>query len=309
MKQLCIGLLIIFITAMFVSGQTETAPKEEKKSEEKVSAPAKTPAAETTTEKKVEEKKEEAPVAETTTEKKVEEKKEETPADDAKAVKDSSVSEQTDSEVKEEAKTVEESAQSSEAVDTTVGALTIVTVPESAVVIFDGAVKGKTPVAISDIVPGKHTILLKKKGHFAKKATVNVIGGSENELTFELAKPVHLSISSEPAGAAVKMNKKEVGTTPFMDGKLKPGMYDVTITLSGYKEEQHTVTLGSGERDSMHVTLMPLSAPPEDTSAVIEEKEDKKDKSRLASILDKVALGVFLGFSLIILLIELTQDK
>lgn len=185
--------------------------------------------------------------------------------------------------------------------------LTIITVPDSAVVIFDDAVKGKSPVTIENIPPGKHIIILKKKGHFVKKATVNVKAGIENELKFELVKPVKLSINSDPSGASILINTKEAGKTPYFDSKLKPGTYDILLTMEGYKKEQHTVTLGSGERDSMFVTLMPVSRVPEDTASVKEEKAAKKEKSRISSILDKVALGVFIGFSLIILLIELTQ--
>ncbi len=196
-----------------------------------------------------------------------------------------------------------------EAESSETGTLTIITVPDSAVVVFDDDVKGKSPIVLNDIIPGKHTIILKKKGYFVKKATVNVTAGSDSELTFELVKPVHLSISSEPAGATVSLNKKQVGKTPFVDGTLKPGTYDVSITLAEYKREQHAVTLESGEKDSMHVTLMPLTKETEDTTAVIEERKEKKEKSKLASILDKVALGLFVGFSIIILVIELTQDK
>jgi len=194
-----------------------------------------------------------------------------------------------------------------EAESPTTGALTVTTVPESAYVIFDDAAKGKSPVTITDIPPGKHTIVLKKKGHFAKKATVNVKAGSENELSFELVKPVKLSINSDPAGASVLINKKDAGKTPYSDSTLKPGTYDIFLTMEGYKKEQHTVTLGSGERDSMFVTLMPVSKVTEEKEPVNEEKVAKKEKSKVSSILDKVALGVFISFSLIILLIELTQ--
>lgn len=199
------------------------------------------------------------------------------------------------------------------------GTLNIITVPDSAFVIFDEEVKGKSPISIENIPPGKHIIILKKKGHFAKKAKVNVKAGSENDLRFELVKPVKLSVSSEPSGASVLINTKEVGKTPYSDSKLKPGTYDIILTLEGYKKEQHTVSLGSGERDSMYVTLVSISEVPEDTaskkkekvsedtSSTKEEKADEKEKSKLSSILDKVALGVFVCFTVIILLIELTQ--
>lgn len=314
MKQLCAGLLIALVFVIGVNSQTEKAQEEEKKKVEEVKAPEKSTDAQSAPETKPEEvkkeevkkpaEKESAPgdtgTAESAPEEKVAEektevKKEEPVKDTAQADKaaESAVAEK-DSAVAEEKGT---------------GSLTIITTPDSAIVVFDDKVKGKSPLTLKDIIPGKHTIILKKKGHFAKKATVNVTAGSESELTFDLAKPVNLSISSEPSGAVVSLNKKEVGKTPFVNGKLKPGTYDISLSLAEYTVEKHTVTLASGEKDSMHVTLMPLVQESKDTSAVIEERKDKKDKSKLASILDKVALGLFIGFSVIILVIELTQDK
>ncbi len=191
----------------------------------------------------------------------------------------------------------------------TTGILTIVTVPESAFVVFDEIVRGKSPYTITDIPVGKHSLILKKKGHFAKKATINVTAGSENELTFKLIKPVHLSITSEPLGAVVLINKEQVGKTPYADSKRKPGTCEIILAMEGYKKERHSVTLNSGEQDSIHVTLVPQSPVTGDTTASADKKESKKERSKLASILDKVALGVFIGFSAIILIIELTQDK
>lgn len=220
--------------------------------------------------------------------------------------------------LKESTGTAQQDKTEAQVVDTSgtsgIGVLTIITVPESAQVVFDNEIRGKAPLVLDSIVPGKHTLLLKKKGYFAKKATVNVIGGSKNELTFELVKPVRFSISSEPAGAMVYINREDAGKTPYTDDKMKPGSYEISLNLAGYNMETHTVTVGSGEKDSLHIILKPVSKPPaapqeaDKGKKETEEKKEKKEKSKLSSILDKVALAVFLGFSLIILLIELTQD-
>lgn len=307
MKIMCKGFIILIVASAILYAQPPTTPSEDNKQEQKESVS--TPEAE----------KEPTPV--NTTEKDSEKsdvEKESSPQDSATAKKagadaDTVVKKDTAVAEKESVKSKDTTA-SKDTVGVAVsgdstGVLTIVTVPESAFVIFDEALKGKSPITIKDIPVGRHTIVLKKKGCFAKKATVNVTAGSENELNFELAKPVELTVSSEPAGASVLLNKKDVGTTPFTDSKLKPGTYDIALALEGYKQEQHTVALGSGERDSMHVTLVPLSKVSEDTISAVKDKKAKKEKSKLSSILDKVALAVFISFSLVILLIELTQDK
>ena len=227
------------------------------------------------------------------------------------AVEDSSV----DKEISAKEDTPKEKSEDTAAttVSENTGILTIITEPDSAFVIFDEALKGKSPITIRDIPSGKHTIVLKKKGHFAKKATVIVKAGSENELKFDLIKPIKLSVSSKPSGASVLLNGKKVGKTPFSNSKLKPGPYTVQLAMEGYEKKEYKTLIMSGESDSLHSDLNPIPKVSEDTTTVVEEKVDKeekadeKEKSKLSSILDKVALGVFVCFSLIILLIELTQ--
>ena len=193
------------------------------------------------------------------------------------------------------------------------GALTIITKPDSAVIIFNETVKGKSPITIRNIPFGKHTIVLKKKGHFAKKATVIVKTEGEKELMFDLVKPVKLSVSSEPSGASVFLNGKEVGKTPFSNSMLKPGPYDVQLAMEGFEKKEYKTNIQSGESDSLHSDLIPVAKASQDTINEVKEKPDmkkkadEKEKSKLSAILDKVALGVFVCFSLIILLIELTQ--
>jgi hypothetical protein len=197
------------------------------------------------------------------------------------------------------------------------GILKIVTVPESAFVLIDDVLKGKSPITIQDVPVGKRTIVLKKKGHFLKKATVNITAGSDSEIKFELVKPVTLSISSEPANADVMVNMKKEGTTPYKNSKMKPGQYTIELVQNGFESEKRTINLASGEEDSVHVVLTPVKKisqdtviiEPEDTVTATKEKKSKKEKSKLSSILDKFALGIFVTFSLIILVIELAQDN
>ncbi len=210
--------------------------------------------------------------------------------------------------------TEEDSTATAESVDDSASILRIITVPESAAVIFDDVSKGTSPVVIDNIPAGKHTIEIKKKGYFLKKATVMVTAGSDNPLKFKLIKPAILSITSKPKQAYVLINKEKAGTTPYTDDKLKPGKYDITLSMDGYEKKDSSVTLDSGGSDSIHVDLVKLSKAPEDTTS--EVKKDKtveekagKDKTKVSSILDKVALGIFIAFTLVILLVELTRDN
>lgn len=200
--------------------------------------------------------------------------------------------------------------------DSVVGTLVITTTPENAVVVFDDVSKGKSPVTINDVSVGKHSIIIKKKGHFLKKASITVTGGTESKLHFQLIKPAKITITSDPSGATVNINGKIKGKTPYSDSKIKPGECKLILSKDGFDDKELSMLPVNGGVDSLHFSFVHIEGAEADSVADGEKnekkdgkKDGKKDKSRLARILDKVALGVFIGFSLIILIIELTQNE
>jgi hypothetical protein len=193
--------------------------------------------------------------------------------------------------------------------DTTVGLVIITSVPDSVMVVFDDAPKGKTPLTLPGVSAGEHVVILKKSGYFLKKATIVVSGGKETLINFDLIKPAVLKITSEPSGAFVNFNSTNVGTTPFMDGKFKPGQFVIMVSKEGYQTAEKNITVQSGGSDSLHVILASLKDTIPGTDKKDNQQAVKKEKTRGAKIFDRIALGVFLGFSLIILLVELAQDR
>lgn len=211
-----------------------------------------------------------------------------------------------DSQAKDSA-TVEEKAAA--------GALTIYSEPDSAVLLVDDVAQGKTPMTLTGLSVGKHVIMLKKKGHFVKKATIELSAGDDKEITLQLAKPGTLTVTSEPSDAIIMLNKKKVGSTPYSSSKLKPGDVSLLLLKEGYEKQQQSLTLASGGKDSIHVVL-PSVAKSVETKAPKKEEPQKeepekkvKDSSKITAILDKFALGIFVTFSLVILIIELAQKE
>ena len=189
-------------------------------------------------------------------------------------------------------------------VDTARVKVIITSVPESAVVVFDDVPKGKTPVEIIDVSRGVHTVILKKSGYFLKKATIDVAGGKDVPVNFELVKPARLVITSEPGGASILIDTIKAGNTPYKDTKFKPGQYSIQVMMDGYETWQKSVTVQSGGADSINCALTRTKATGSESRQTV-----KKERSRGAKIFDRIALGVFLGFSLIILIVELAQDR
>ncbi|MGD9202429.1 MAG: PEGA domain-containing protein, partial [Chitinispirillia bacterium] len=127
-------------------------------------------------------------------------------------------------------------------------------------------------------------------------------------------KPSILKITSEPSSSIVYLNKKNVGLTPFISKELKKGSYNLILLKEGYQKSEQNLELEAGTGDSLHIVLKlkpnvnPDTAEAPDTVEAKEELQKKED-TKLRSVLDKIALGIFAGFSLIILLIELSQDN
>jgi hypothetical protein len=164
-------------------------------------------------------------------------------ADAEEAVADSAAASQKDT-----------AAAQAEAAGTT-GGLKIVTTPDDAVVVIDDVMKGRTPLEVKELEAGEHILLLKKKGFFVKKATVSVSVGTTSELSFELAQPIDLAITSEPKGANASVDGEQVGVTPCVAGKLKPGEHEVSLTLKGYEPFIKTVKLEIAKSDTLHAKL------------------------------------------------------
>ena len=186
--------------------------------------------------------------------------------------------------------------------------LVVTTQPEGAVVVLDDNPCGRTPVTLEDILPGPHVIVLKKKGYFVKKVAVSVSAGAREELEFLLVAPARLAVTSDPV-ATVAIDGADKGNTPLVVGTLKPGTHEIVVRAEGGRNATRKVTLENGGADSLHFALQPAGGsstePGETTISGVREPGE----SRVSSVLNRVALGVFVGFSLLILLIELTQGR
>lgn len=272
-------------------------------------------------------------------------------SDSSSAVIDSPIVTNEGNEIPADKEKVSDSLKSSltsdEKREENVSSLTILSVPDSAFVIIDGKLRGKTPVTLERIDPGKHTIVLKRRGYFSKKVTISLPPGNQHTLNFDLIAPANLVITSNPDSAKVSLNGKAVGQTPYNNKRLKAGEYNITIEKEGYLSYYQKVSLSSDKKDSIHILLLSDSSsisestedsvhtltateetikqtglvaetpphveqestPTEEDSGESKPAESDKDKAKIVKVLDKVALGIFLGFSLVILLIELSQDE
>ncbi|MFZ5892722.1 MAG: PEGA domain-containing protein [Myxococcota bacterium] len=68
-----------------------------------------------------------------------------------------------------------------------------------------------------------------------------------------------ISILSEPPGATVSVDGRAVGVTPWT-GELSPGSHHVVLSLKGYEDEAHDVTLRRDHASDVAFTLQPTQS-------------------------------------------------
>ena len=129
------------------------------------------------------------------------------------------------------------------------GTLAITSQPLGAVIRVDGKDFGVTPRNISDMIIGKHVVALSKLGYKSETKSVEVKENQTSSVDMKLSNVTKMTISSNPAGATLYINGKEMGVTPYTD-ELATGEYELQLSKAKYQEFKKNVIL-----DSSHPTV------------------------------------------------------
>src|SRR6185437_5843152 len=90
--------------------------------------------------------------------------------------------------------------------------LTVNSTPVGAEVTFDGSALCQTPCTLTGIAPGQHSISATKTGFSTASQTLSLASGANNSVSLQLAQmTAMLSVSSNPAGAAIVIDGKDTG--------------------------------------------------------------------------------------------------
>jgi hypothetical protein len=117
-----------------------------------------------------------------------------------------------------------------------------------------------TPVELTGVEPGRHTVTLNKPGFAPETKTIEVASRSKSALVIELAAiTAGLSVTSDPAGARVILDGKDLGrVTPVQVSVEKPGNHTIVVRKEGYLEESTTLNLQAGQSSHFSPTLRKL---------------------------------------------------
>jgi eukaryotic-like serine/threonine-protein kinase len=144
------------------------------------------------------------------------------------------------------------------------GQLTVSSAPAGAQIQIDGQNNAGwvTPFNLAGLNPGQHTLTINKTGYASETRTIEVGSGSKSFISVQLAPlSATVSVSSEPAGAAVWMDGKDTGrVTPTQFTVDKPGNHSFAFKKQGYLDETTSANLQIGQISHLTPSLRALGS-------------------------------------------------
>jgi predicted secreted protein len=141
------------------------------------------------------------------------------------------------------------------------GSIQVISSPQMASVSVDGLpVNGLTPLTITGISPGSHTVEVIMTGYAGWTGNVTVKPGLKSSV-YAALKPLTgtISVQSSPAGGTVFIDNASSGTTNVIIPGIPSGPHQVRIEKSGYLNWESSVNVTGGRTSLLKATLKPNS--------------------------------------------------
>ena len=136
------------------------------------------------------------------------------------------------------------------------GLVLVQAVPEGAEIEINGAHRGKAPLLVSDLVPGRYRLKASATGFLSREVEFEVEGRIPKTVSVSLASDsATLAITSKPEGAEVKINGLTKGVTPCTLDRLPAGDAEVVLVLANYAPYKSTVKLQANEAQALDAVL------------------------------------------------------
>lgn len=121
-----------------------------------------------------------------------------------------------------------------------------------------------------------HYLEARKEGHMSRSLNFDIVEGDTVTQTIGRPEPLYGSIEvlSEPSGAAVKVDGKQVGTTPFILNEVFIGNHRIELSKDGYELYAADFTLDHNQYFPLNYTLkkneVKATAPRQEATANME---------------------------------------
>ena len=149
------------------------------------------------------------------------------------------------------------------------GTVSVRSSPSGASVYLDGDYQGTTPMTISGVIKGGHSIELQKSGYYEWSGSITVYAGQTTTVSQTLNKIPNpttgtISVSSTPGGAYIYLDGAYEGVTPLSGGSyiiqnVETGSHTITVKLSGYQDSTVQTNVQGGGIATVTVPLTPIS--------------------------------------------------
>jgi hypothetical protein len=120
------------------------------------------------------------------------------------------------------------------------GQLTVDSTPQGAQVQIDGQSDPSwvTPIALTNLQPGQHSITVSKQGYVTDTRSVEVTSGNKAVTSLHLTQMMaSLIVKSDPAGASIFVDGHDVGAKTPATVSVNKGEHVVLVWMSGYIDE------------------------------------------------------------------------
>ena len=132
--------------------------------------------------------------------------------------------------------------------------VTFTSTPTGAIVLVDGKlVCSSTAKCSVALTAGRHVVEMQAEQHQARREPVQVKANATVSWTLE-ADFAEVSVTSEPSGLAVQVDKKTVGRTPLKGHRLSPGVHEVVVDDPCFVREGRQWTLKRGDQKTLSLT-------------------------------------------------------
>ena len=141
------------------------------------------------------------------------------------------------------------------------GVLSVASSPQGAEVYVDGALRGRTPLALR-LPEGRYQVELRLPGYAPYRVEVRVREGERAQVFARLVplpREGTLVLEARPEGAEVYVDGRLVGRAP-LSLSLEAGLHEVRLLAPGYAEYRARVEVRPEETLRLSVELVPLRA-------------------------------------------------
>jgi len=147
----------------------------------------------------------------------------------------------------------------------TTGSISVSSSPSGANVYLDNTYKGITPLTITDVSQGYHSIEYRLDGYKNCFKSVQVTAGETSDAYCDL-QPIppatgSISVSSSPSGASIYLDGAYEGRTPEIIRSVSPGDHTIKLERDGYYDWSTTVGVTAGATSYVSAPLSPIPYP------------------------------------------------